>query len=222
MVLFTCKGGDNLLEVERTNEYLMPLADLIIGQVEVSGRKDIKIKIAGKSYALSECTISHSMSVARISGKMGEKLMYKDTSLCDIVVAGFLHDIGKLFISDKIIDKRGLLTEKEREIVKQHSKFGADFVKKHITENEDVLLGILHHHERLDGSGYPKGLKDSEISRVGKIIAVADVYDALTQERPYRNKSSKEDTIKYINAHSGSKFDTEIVSALIECMKEGL
>lgn len=211
-----------MLEADRANQYLKPLADLIIGQVEVSGKKDIKVKIGGKSYALSECTINHSISVARIGGRIGERLDLQGVSLCDIVVAGFLHDIGKLFISDKIIDKRGLLTDVEREIVKRHSRYGAEFVEKHITQNKDVLDGILHHHERLDGSGYPYGLIGGEISTAGKIIAVADVYDALTQERPYRHKSSEEDAIGYIKAHSGSKFDTDIVSALVECMKEGL
>ncbi|MBP2635373.1 MAG: rpfG 14 [Firmicutes bacterium] len=135
----------------------------------------------------SENTFNHSLNVAIIAGVLGKWCNYEGRELKNLILAGLLHDIGKLFIPLPILNKPGLLSEEEFAIIKQHPQAGYQ-VLKDATIPEGVKLGIWQHHERMDGSGYPMGLVGDEIYAGAKIIAIADVYDAVTSERVYHCK----------------------------------
>lgn len=130
-----------------------------------------------------------------------------------------MHDIGKIGIPDVILQKPGKLTREEFDIIKTHPAIGAKILGKH----SDRLLSIardisLSHHEKWDGSGYPNGLRQKEISKESRIITIADVFDALTSERPYKKAWTIEETCNYIEDQAGKHFDPELVPLLIKQM----
>ena len=138
-----------------------------------------------------------------------------------IRVGSMIHDVGKIGIPDHILAKPEMLTEDEYAVVRQHPDIGERIVRQvHLLREE--CSAIHEHHERLDGSGYPHGLKGDQISLIGRIVAVADVYDALTSNRPYRTASSKAEALEYIHASTGSHFDSHIVDAFLNVMNERL
>lgn len=138
----------------------------------------------------SEYTFKHSLNVAIIAGIIGKWLGYKDEQLKELILAGLLHDIGKVFVSQEILNKPGQLTVGEKQIIETHSLQGYNLLSGIAAVSDDVKTGVLQHHERLDGSGYPTNLLGDEITTYAKIIAIADIYDALTTERVYRKKLS--------------------------------
>lgn len=136
----------------------------------------------------SEYTYRHSVNVAIIAGILGKWQGFKGQELRDIMLTGLLHDIGKASIPKEILDKPGKLTDQEMEIMRKHSMCGYELIACSEEIPLAVKLGVLQHHERDDGSGYPSGLCCADITKYGKIVAVADIYDALTSERVYRRK----------------------------------
>ena len=169
--------------------------------------------------------------VYRLIGKM--KKLDKFSHLSDdyfrnVVLAAPLHDIGKIKIPDIILNKPAKLTEKEYEVIKMHAIYGANIVKKTIysIENKDysdVAFNIAkHHHERWDGTGYPEGLKGEEIPLEARIMALADVYDALVSDRVYKKAYSKEKAIEIIREGSGTQFDPLLAALFIECVLEDI
>ena len=132
-----------------------------------------------------DLTYTHSMNVALISNVIGTWLNLSNADLETLMIAGMLHDIGKLRIPPEIIQKPGKLTDEEYEIIKKHPLYGYDILKdKNL--NPKIKLVALQHHERYDGKGYPYGLKGTEIDLFSGIVAIADVYDAMTADRVYR------------------------------------
>jgi HD-GYP domain-containing protein (c-di-GMP phosphodiesterase class II) len=129
-------------------------------------------------------------------------------------VTGLLHDIGKIGVDESILNKIGKLDKNEWEAMKLHSVKGARILENTI-EFKDIAENVLSHHEHYDGSGYPKGLKGKEIPVMARIIAIADAYDAMTNDRTYRNKMSYEEAIIELKQYSGIQFDPEIVSLFI-------
>lgn len=125
--------------------------------------------------------------------------------------AALMHDIGKAKIPDAILNKRGPLNDVEFQIMKKHSQYGYEIAKDDNRINTEVLKGILMHHEREDGSGYPLKLKGDKIGYFAKIIAVCDVYDALTQERVYKGRMTPFDAFKIIETDGYTTFDTKIL-----------
>ena len=134
--------------------------------------------------------------------------------------ASMLHDLGKIGISEKILLKKGPLTRKEFNKIKNHPKIGVDIIRP-IQFFHGLLPLILHHHERWDGKGYPFGLKGSEIPIGARIIAIADVYEALISDRPYRKALPKKEALRIIKENSGKQFDPKIADVLIEVLKKG-
>lgn len=134
-----------------------------------------------------------------------------------IEIAAPLHDMGKISIHDNILLKPGKLTEQEREVVKQHAQIGADTLTELYEMNEHneflkMAIDIAHcHHEKWDGTGYPKGLRGTEIPLAARIMAVVDVYDALTNERCYKEAFTHEDSVGIMNYESGKSFDPDII-----------
>lgn len=166
-------------------------------------------------------THGHSKRVSNISLLIAEELNFSKDFLEKVRLAGLLHDIGKIGIEDNILLKKNKLTDKEYEIIKKHPTIGRKILEP-IELLKDVIPGIEEHHERYDGSGYPKGLKGDNISLLGRIIAIADVFDALTSKRPYRDSCSIDEAIKEINDFSGKHFDPNLVKIFNKLYDKGI
>ena len=154
----------------------------------------------------------HSERVGLFCKAIAQKMGMKKEAVNKIWIAGLLHDIGKIGIEEEILNKPGKLNDKEWEIIKTHTARSARILENTV-EYKDLATIVLSHHERYDGKGYPYGLKGEEIPIESRIIAVADSYDAMTQERTYRQTVSKETAIKEIESCSGTQFDLDVVLA---------
>jgi HD-GYP domain-containing protein (c-di-GMP phosphodiesterase class II) len=143
----------------------------------------------------------------------------------NVAFAAPMHDIGKIRIPDAILNKPGKLTKEEFEIMKRHAAFGGDIIRKTMSDVEekeycDIAYNIArYHHERYDGTGYPDGLKGEKIPLEARVMALADVYDALVSERVYKKAFSEEEARKIIMEGSGTQFDSNLVPLFLECVK---
>ena len=164
-------------------------------------------------------TKGHSQSVANYTRLVGEKLGLEPKKLDQAFYSALLHDLGKALIPHKILSKKGQLTEEEYDEIKKHPSFGHEILKN-MESFEDIAKNILFHHERLDGKGYPIGIKEKEIPIVSRIISVTDAFDAMTTTRSYRRKMSKDEAIKELQDHSGTQFDPIIVDEFIKILNK--
>ena len=164
-------------------------------------------------------TQGHSVRVGNFASQMALKLGYSHEDARYLKYAGNLHDIGKINIPDRILLKNGPLTEDEFNIMKKHPITSKNMVS-HISLFRKIQGVFLHHHERFDGKGYPDGIAGGEIEPGARILAVADAYDAMTSNRPYRNALKKEEAISRLIAGKKAQFDPECVDALIEILTE--
>ncbi|MEK6743399.1 MAG: HD domain-containing phosphohydrolase [Nitrospirota bacterium] len=165
--------------------------------------------------AKSPWTAGHSKRVTQYSVAIAEELGQTTEFVNSIQTCGLLHDIGKIAISEKILDKPGAITKQERLAIAEHASQGAKILE-HIDNFQPLLPGIRHHHERWDGRGFPDKLYEVEIPLMARVLAVADSYDAMTSDRPYRQRRNRVEAIAEIERCSGSQFDPEIVEAFIE------
>jgi HD-GYP domain-containing protein (c-di-GMP phosphodiesterase class II) len=157
-----------------------------------------------------EYTKNHSTNVANYSRIIAKEMEFNSSEVSDIFITGLLHDIGKALIPIEVLNKTGKLSDKEFDILKTHSKKGYDILSE--SESLNKIAGyILFHHERWDGKGYPSGIEKDEIPIVSQIISVADAYDAMTSDRPYREKFTKEFAINEIIKNSGTQFSPVVV-----------
>lgn len=153
--------------------------------------------------------LHHSINVAILSGVLGRWLHFSKQELHNLIIAGLLHDIGKTQISKEILNKPGKLTPIEFKEVQQHSKKGFDILQHtKLFENKDILLGVLEHHERLDGSGYPLGVTKDKIHKFAKIIAIADIYDAMASNKVYAGKKNPFAIFTELSNEMTNKLDT--------------
>ena len=181
----------------------------------LKNNREAKISIANlKMY--DDYTYNHSFGVSVLSIAIGLSMELKTNDLYELGFCALLHDIGKMSVPIEIIAKPAKLTSEEFQIVKQHPAKGAEFFLKHRLANKRVCAGVLTHHEKFNGTGYPNGLIGEQIPLFGRIISVADVYDALTSVRPYRDPSSPAEAIEYIMGSSGNAFDVSIVEAFLK------
>lgn len=158
-------------------------------------------------------TFIHSEEVARLAVMFGQYKGYSEERLVDVAVSGFMHDIGKIFTGIDIIGKPETLEDREFRIVMEHPVVGYRHLMPFI-ESEDILLGVLQHHERIDGTGYPSRLRASTISEFGKIVSVADVFSAMTSVRPYKKAFSCDEALRCM---IGSKeFDGDLLNILVD------
>ena len=158
----------------------------------------------------------HSANVAALSLLIGVELGLSGRQLHDLGLAALLHDVGDIFIPDEILEKPGKLTEQEREIVKQHTDKGFEFVREVLEMPIDACVGVFQHHENYDGTGYPGKLRGDKISVLGRIIAVTEVFDAMISRRPFREAMYPPAAMEFANYHSGTMFDPEIVRTLAQ------
>jgi len=168
--------------------------------------------------AKSAETKEHALRMTRLARDLGEKLNLSISEINNLSLLATLHDIGKTTISEDILTKKGELTDKEWEIIKEHPARGykiASASEEFITVAED----ILHHHEHWDGGGYPDGLKGEEIPYLARIISIIDAYDVMTNDRPYSKAISKKEALAEIKSCAGTQFDPEFAQAFIELQK---
>ncbi|MEK6539447.1 MAG: HD domain-containing phosphohydrolase [Deltaproteobacteria bacterium] len=135
-------------------------------------------------------------------------------------LSAILHDVGKIGVEDRILRKPGNLDDEEAKIMKMHPLLGAE-IMRHIRQLKDLIPGMLHHHERPDGKGYPEGLKGMDIPIVARIISAADTYDAMTTNRPYRKGLSRQTAIDEIKKEAGTQFDKEVAEAFVKAFEAG-
>ena len=178
--------------------------------------KDILARVELKdSY-----THGHGKRVRDVSLAIAKRLGIPSERQEVIAMGALFHDIGKIEIDDSILKKPSRLNREEFEIIKLHPVFGCQMVKGNFLEDTHDI--IRHHHERVDGTGYPDGLKGDGISLEARIVAVADSFDAMTSRRPYREAMSCEDALEELKSQSGTLYDSEIVKTLEQCIAEGL
>jgi HD-GYP domain-containing protein (c-di-GMP phosphodiesterase class II) len=165
-------------------------------------------------------TRGHSERVSRMSLAIAQRLGLSDDECEKIRISGLLHDVGKIGIDDNILKKPAALTDEEYEIMKQHPQKGYKIMSQ-IPAMKEFLPGMYMHHEMVDGKGYPQGLKGDEIPLMGRIVAVADTFDAMTTDRPYQRAMKFEDAIARIQSFVGTRYDAAVVAAFAEACQEG-
>jgi len=168
----------------------------------------------------TERVIDYSLAIAN---KLKEKKIYDFTPefMEDLRIASLLHDVGKIGIPENILNKNEKLNDEEFNVIKKHTNIGVSILEPIKDFLRDALLGIKYHHERCDGTGYPEGLKDAQIPLIASIVGVADSYDAMITDRPYRKALSKEDAIFEIKRCAGLQFKPEIADVMLELYGEG-
>jgi HD-GYP domain-containing protein (c-di-GMP phosphodiesterase class II) len=156
-------------------------------------------------------TFSHCVNVALLSTVTGTAMGLDRTMLYHLAVGGLMHDVGKMFIPIELVNKDQSLTSEEFELMKTHPEKGYQYLLDAGQTNENACEGVLHHHERVDGLGYPNGIYGRSINRFGKIYAICDVYDAITSDRPYRKAWNVNEGLEYIMANGNIRFDALVV-----------
>jgi HD-GYP domain-containing protein (c-di-GMP phosphodiesterase class II) len=185
----------------------------------VDGMRDSVICSFNQLLDLKDlATGRHSTRLAEWAVKVARRMCLEDRLLPSIEAGAILHDIGKIGIPDAILLKSCRLSPDEYELVKKHPEFGWSTLRA-IRGLEETSLYVLHHHECVDGSGYPAGLKDNEIPLGAKIVAVIDAFDAMVSSRPYRTGVSKEEAIARLEQASGSQFDRKVVETFTQVVR---
>ena len=177
--------------------------------------------LASAVDAKDHYTYGHSRKVSTYAVALAEAVGLSPDEVSRVSTAALLHDIGKIGVADRILNKKGKLGDEDWEAIKAHPRLGANIVS-----NVPSLVpcggGILHHHERWDGSGYPEGLKGKNIPVEARILAIADSYSAMTSARPYRDAYSQERAIEELMSCAGSQFDPEMVQVFVNIMQAGV
>ena len=158
-------------------------------------------------------TSGHSLRVGQLAITLGREFGLAENVLARLEIGGYLHDIGKIGIRDSILLKPGALTPEERANIEDHPRIGLSILDP-VELPDEVIEFVEGHHERLDGSGYPRGLKDEQTSMVIRIAAVADMYDALTSDRPYREPMPSREAVKFLRSQAPRYLDLDVVRAL--------
>lgn len=163
-------------------------------------------------------TAHHSSRVAENGVMIAREMTLSEAAVIEVQVAGILHDVGKIGIPDDLLSKEGPLTVKEREMIQRHTVLGYDILDP-VSIPEGIKLAVRHSHERWDGCGYPDGLAGEQIPLAARIISVADAYEALTTDRPYRSAQSPRDAVAEIKRNAGTQFDPKVVDAALRVWK---
>ena len=218
----------NLLEVHLLQKRLRRQNETLEERVEVRTRElagaqvEILRRLALAAEYRDDVTGHHAERVGVLSSLLGRMVDLSESQVQLLRRAATLHDVGKIGIPDAILMKPGPLTPPEFEVMKSHTEIGARI----LSGSRFPLLRMarevaLHHHDRWDGTGYNEGFAGEEIPLVGRIVAVADVFDSLTHERPYKGASSVPDAIQAIRDGSESHFDPAVVEAFLELARKG-
>ncbi|WP_077624936.1 HD-GYP domain-containing protein [Sediminibacillus massiliensis] len=175
--------------------------------------QDEVVSILSDVFVNDNYVFNHSLNVTIYSLALGTELGLNRSKLEELGLGAMLHDVGKMFIPQNILQKQSRLTEEEFEIIKGHTESGFEFLRN--TPNVPLLAAhcAFQHHERIDGSGYPRGLKDKEIHPHARLLGIADVFDAVTSDRVYRDAMLPHEGLEILYAGAGTLFDKELVEA---------
>lgn len=212
--LYSEKSPENeKAHLKEKQEYFRSIEDIASEIMEeIVSNKNVMINMVDIK-SLDSYTYQHCVNVSILSLVLGIQLGLNQVELLNLCMGALVHDIGKTLIPRTILEKQGKLTEKEFEIVKEHTTRGYDYLKEGTDLSAPSRIIVLQHHERENGRGYPEGRKSKNINRLAKIVAIADVYDALTSDRPYRRAMSPNDAVEYIMANGQNLFDFKMVKA---------
>lgn len=194
-------------------EKVVGISKLIFSDIKEN--RHITKYISGIKEA-DEYTYTHSTNVAFYSMLIAKALNFPEHRVHEVIQAGLLHDIGKLMIPNEILNKKGKLTHEEFELIKKHPILGYNFIKDIPELSESVKKAVLLHHERIDGSGYPYGLSGDSTELIAKIISIADVYDAMTQNRVYKNAATPFEAFEMFLTTGKLVFDSKIVDVFLK------
>jgi diguanylate cyclase (GGDEF)-like protein len=161
---------------------------------------------------------NHGEDVARYAEIIGRELNLASEALADLVFAGRMHDVGKIVLPEKLLNKPGTLSEDEFHLLKLHAIVGAQIADT-IPGGSHIAANVRHHHERVDGKGYPDGISADQIPLGARILMVADAYTSMTLDRPFAPAKTRNQAIAELEAHSGSQFDSEVVQALVRHLR---
>ena len=170
----------------------------------------LMVRLAAKDASTEE----HTRRVAALAVELGEQLGLSPNRLRSLAIGGLLHDIGKLSVSTAILQKPGPLDDEEFSEIKLHPERGRELLSELGSFDDDVKRLVLDHHERLDGTGYPRGLRGDDLDLATRILAVCDVYDALVSSRVYRAAWSRDQALELLRDEAGVGFDARCVNAL--------
>ena len=184
-----------------------------------SSHSSIISSITATMYAKSQETEEHAERIKALAQRLGKRLNLTQQQLDELALIAMLHDIGKVGIDEKILNKPGKLNREEWREMKKHPEIGYRIAMAS-PDLVSVAEYILSHHERWDGRGYPRGLKGKEIPLLARIIAITDAYDAMMMDRPYRKALSKEQALSEIRNNAGTQFDPEIAEIFVNMMEE--
>lgn len=207
--MFTGIRSSKVIPLAQIRQRIIPMVQHIIGQSNV-------LSLFAALQPKDDYIYRHSFAVATISALLGKWLKMPDNELLQLTTAAFLHDIGKLQIPQHIWHKPGKLDAEEFELMVSHTSIGYEMIKNTIGTNHRQALAALQHHERMDGTGYPLGLKGEQIDSFARIIAIADVFHAMASKRVYSNSSPFYEILSQIKEDAYAKFDTDIVRIFVE------
>jgi HD-GYP domain-containing protein (c-di-GMP phosphodiesterase class II) len=190
--------------------------DLLVAEPEVVRLAHM---LAIMTAAHEGMSARHPEQVADLAGRIAERLGASPAEVLRCRLAGWLHDIGTIAVPGEVLAKPAALDAAEWVLVRSHPLSGQEMVAS-VSALADAALGVRHHHERLDGSGYPDGLRDHEIPFEARVVAVADAYSAMTWERPYRRRRSSEDALEELHAGAPGRYDPEAIDALVATIEE--
>jgi diguanylate cyclase (GGDEF)-like protein len=193
-------------------EPMMAAADAQSGEVDA-----VAVALARAVDAKDGFTHSHCEAVSELCGLIGQELGLRPERVTQLRLAGLLHDVGTLGVADAVMQKPGPLDAHELQVAQSHVRLGHAMVSA--AEHPIEAEWILHHHERIDGGGYPMGLEGDQIPLESRILFVADAFEAMTTERPYRAARTAEQALRELEAHAGTQFDAECVHALARVLR---
>lgn len=205
------KGRDAFLNMlEDISESYKELEDLFLKLILV---------MVNALDAKSPWTKGHSERVSIYAEQIAREMLIDEDEIKDIKLAGLLHDVGKIGTYDYLLDKPGKLTKEEFDIVKKHPEQGADILKE-IKQLRDIIPFIKYHHEKLDGNGYPHKLKGNKIPLGARILHVADSFDSMTSDRPYRPAPGIKYALSELEKYKGMQFDLQVVEAFLSVLEK--
>ncbi|SKA90445.1 HD-GYP domain, c-di-GMP phosphodiesterase class II (or its inactivated variant) [Caloramator quimbayensis] len=194
------------VDIKNTLSAITDIVEYLIENKEINSTYLLELK------TFDNYTYIHSLNTCVLSLFYGVQMSYSKPMLMDLGAGALLHDIGKTKIPVEIINKNGKLTDNEYDIMKTHPELGYEMVKNIDYINERGKTIVLEHHERIDGRGYPFGLKGDKISKYGRIACISDVYDAIVSDRVYRKGFAANEAYEFILANGGTFFDIELVN----------
>ncbi|WP_291327752.1 HD-GYP domain-containing protein [Desulfovibrio sp. UCD-KL4C] len=203
------KGRD--IDIDDYKHKVTPL----LGSIERNSNAAVSLTILHQS---DQYRFTHSLNTAILSAVLGRFLGHPDESLKELILSAMLMNIGEIWISDNILDKRGNLTQKEFSIIKQHPELACEYLNTQNDIPQKITKAIYSHHERDDGSGYPEGSSRNKIPKFARIISICDTYDAMTSKRPYKEAMTPNMAIKHLYSMKDSSFHTAYLENFIKCI----